>query len=138
MIEKLEPIKCFNCSDTPQAKMQHHNYHNDCINKINELVDAVNDITDWIKRTDETIVKYGIKPIENTIISKMENVDPYAEQRKWIGKLCRCWDSDINDDLWGILQDIKDNKTEKYYLYGIGYEHCEPVKLDDDIIYKGE
>jgi hypothetical protein len=63
--------------------------------------------------------------------------DPYEKQSKWIGTLCRCWDSDINDDIWGILQDIKDNKTEKYYLYGIGYEHCEPVKPDDDIIYKG-
>lgn len=44
MIEKLEPIKEFDCSDTPQAKIQHHSYHNDCIKKINELVDAVNEL----------------------------------------------------------------------------------------------
>ena len=44
MIEKLEPIKSFDCSDTPQAKMQHHSYHNDCINKINELCDIINTI----------------------------------------------------------------------------------------------
>ena len=76
-----------------------------------------------------------IKVYEETMEMVKQN-DPYAEQRKWIGKLCRCWDSDINDDIWGILQDIKDNKTEKYYLYGIGYEHCEPVKPNDDIIYQ--
>ena len=91
--------------------------------KINELVDAVNKL------------QYDNSEKANC----QENVqDPYAEQRKWIGTLCRCWDSNIDDDVWGILQDIKDNKTEKYYLYGIGYEHCEPVKPDDDIIYKGE
>lgn len=59
MIEKLEPIKAFNCSDTPQAKMQHHSYHNDCINKINELVDAVNEL--------------------QATISKMEKVETVAE-----------------------------------------------------------
>lgn len=99
-------------------------YTKDAFQKINELVDAVKEL-----QTKVEIVEEHLHPTAKT--------DPYAEQRKWIGTLCRCWDSDINDDLWGILQDIKDNKTEKYYLYGIGYEHCEPVKPDDDIIYKG-
>ena len=95
--------------------------------KINEVIDAVNEL-----QTRQENVQPDTE-------SRSENVqDKFAEQRKWIGTLCRCWDSDINDDTWGILQDIKDNKTEKYYLYGIGYEHCEPVKPDDDIIYKKE
>jgi hypothetical protein len=96
--------------------------------KINELIDAVN-----VLQAQVAILEEHAHPT-----AKTEPADPYAEQRGWIGTLCRCWDSDINDDIWGILQDIKDNKTEKYYLYGIGYEHCEPVKPDDDIIYKGE
>ena len=124
-------------------------------NKINELVDAVNELHEEaennarIRAKHENLIDALVE--ENNIheeqIDELQMkvepekceppVDPYAEQRKWIGKLCRCWDSDINDDIWGILQDIKDNKTEKYYLYGIGYEHCEPVKPDGDIIYKG-
>lgn len=100
----------------------------DCIDKINELVYAVN-----VLQAQVAILEEHAHPT-----AKTEPTDPYAEQRKWIGKLCKCWDSDINDDVWGILQDIKDNKTEKYYMYGIGYEHCEPVKPDDDIIFKGE
>ena len=117
--------------------------------KINELVDTVNKLKTMAENTN-TVLKSLVE--ENNIHEKQidelqmklepekceKPVDPYAEQRKWVGKLCRCWDSDINDDVWGILQGIKNNKTEKYYLYGIGYEHCEPVKPDDDIIYKGE
>ena len=94
--------------------------------KINELIDVVNDLVFCV---DNDIPYHAEK-------AKTEPADPYAEQRKWIGKLCRCWDSDINNDTWGILQDIRDNKTEKYYMYGIGYEHCEPVIPDDNIIYK--
>ena len=114
--------------------------------KINELVDAVNGIL-AIQEQYETIYNEDIVPMltpqneapdGDDAIQEVIHADPYAEQRKWIGKLCRCWDSNINDDVWGILQDIKDNKTEKYYLYGIGYEHCEPVKPDDDIIFNGE
>ena len=126
------------------------------IEKTNELVDAVNtiqkereaerfEIQEWISIIEA--VRESVNIHEKQIDELQMKVEPekcvapadqYAEQRKWIGKLCRCWDSDINDDIWGILQDVKDNKTEKYYLYGIGYEHCEPVKPDDDIIYKGE
>ena len=104
--------------------------------KINELVDAVNELQKQIDKAFFAILDLATPDCENKALKSIQ-ADQYAEQRKWIGTLCRCWDSDINDDIWGILQDIKDNKTEKYYLYGIGYEHCEPVKPDDDIIYKG-
>ncbi|MBO5704911.1 MAG: hypothetical protein J6R99_02745 [Alphaproteobacteria bacterium] len=66
MIEKLEPIKCFDCSDTPQAKIQHHNYHNDCINKINEIVDAVNELQN---RIDPPSV-YQVMKDKDAIIGK--------------------------------------------------------------------
>lgn len=132
MIEKLEPIKCFDCSDTPRAKIQHHNYHNDCINKINEIVDAVNEIMTWRFETDA-------EPIENTIISKMENVDPYAEQCEWIGKLCRFWDDNLKITKHiGILTRIDERAIVPYEADdGFWYCACKPVKPDDDIIYKG-
>lgn len=130
MIEKLEPIKCFNCSDTPQAKMQHHNYHNDCINKINELVDAVN------------VLQESMDLVQSTLVEEPEPADPYAEQRKWIGKICRFWNDDesLEDSTYGELVNIFDAPHEDCPFqcgYGEWYEHCEPVKPDDDIIYKG-
>lgn len=44
MIEKLKTIEQFDCSDTQQAHVAHHVYHNESIAKINELVDAVNEL----------------------------------------------------------------------------------------------
>lgn len=100
--------------------------------KVNQLVDVVNELTSCVGQLGVEFDNY-----DTDDIAEVKNENLYTEQHKWIGTLCRCWDSNINDDVWGILQDIKDNKTEKYYMYGIGYEHCEPVKPDDDIIYKG-
>lgn len=99
---------------------QHYNHD------INELVDAVNELQ------------------KNATISKMEKVepaDPYAEQRKWIGKLCRFWDTNIGENVWGILGGINFSENEKYpylcnQLHEV-YQNCKPVKPDDDIIYKG-
>lgn len=157
MIEKLEPIKAFNCSDTPQAKMQHHSYHNDCINKINELVDAVNtiqkereaerfEIQEWIgileavrksvniheKQIDELQMKLEPEKCEKT-------VDPFAEQRQWIGKLCWFSNGDGFDEV-GYLTEIDPDMPEAKFRCDCHdyYEECKPVKPDDDIIYKGE
>lgn len=128
MIEKLEPIKEFDCSDTPQAKMQHHSYHNDCIKKINELVDAVNALvyendkdSDWY---DDT--KHREQP-----------ADPYAEQRKWIGKLCWVWDEDGDERTFAKLNEIIEDDDRPFKCF-TRWKHCEPVKPDDNIIYKGE
>ena len=67
--------------------------------------------------------------------------DPYAEQRKWIGKLCRFWCSNKKYADLGILQAITPANTPNKYLKKdscIWYSNCEPVKPDDDIIFKGE
>lgn len=131
--------------------------------KINELVDAVNDIQkereaerfeiqEWIgileavrksvniheKQIDELQMKVEPEKCE----TRSENVQ---NPTKWLGKLCKFWDGDeqISHLRWGILYSITpisplpfccslgDGKT--FY-----YEHCEPVKPDDDIIFKGE
>lgn len=96
-----------------------------CIKKINEVIDVVN-----------ALIK------ENNIHEMQKQDDPYAEQRKWIGKLCRFWDKKEEEKVFGILTTIDSdcglsdmcpywNDTTKNW-----FEHCEPVK--DDIIYKGE
>lgn len=133
---------------------------NHCIiNKVNQLVDAVNaiqkereaerfEIQEWIgileavresvniheKQIDELQMKLEPEKCETP-------ADPYAEQRKWIGKLCRFWDEKEEEKVFGILTTIDSdcglsdmcpywNDTTKNW-----FEHCEPVK--DDIIYKG-
>ena len=73
----------------------------------------------------------------------MENVDPYAEQRKWIGRLCELWSGNSKNHRYGILKGIAKNTYEghktihKYQALSMSFEHCIPVKPDDDIIYKG-
>lgn len=91
------------------------------INKINELIDAIHKLQ-------------GLEP------EKCETlVDPFAEQCKWTGKLCKFWDCDKTNASYGILEAINEYSEHPYIqLRGDVYEHCEPVKLDDDIVYKGE
>ena len=94
----------------------------DMMDKINELVDAVNGILDYA-------------PLEMAM--KAEK-DPYAEQRKWIGKLC--WYKLCEGDTWkvGRLEKIQENADAGYpFVFdGLCYKICEPVKPDDDIIFK--
>lgn len=65
-------------------------------------------------------------------------VDPYAEQKKWIGKLC--WFRDNPECEWeyGILYKIDEDSNYPFWDTDCNeYAECEPVKPDDDIIYKG-
>ena len=94
------------------------------VDKINQLIDAVNELQ------------------KNATISKMENVqDKFAEQRRWIGKLCWFWNNDNEPDTcFGVLTGLFD-EADRPFERSIGqqlYRYCEPVKPDDDIIYKGE
>ena len=101
--------------------------------KINELVDAVN-----------SIVSVQEKLIDSRFVVETkheEPADPYAEQRKWIGKLCKFWDSDDTQLWYGVLTKI-DTETGFGVQYCCNdeydYDDCQPVKPDDDIVYKGE
>lgn len=99
----------------------------DCIEKINELVDVVNSL-----QTKAEILEENIHPTAKT--------DPYAEQRRWIGKLCRFWCSNKKYADLGVLQAITPANTPNKYLKKDSYNwysNCEPVKPDDDIIFKG-
>ncbi len=123
--------------------------------KVDELVDAVNELQKPIYDPNTTKgLSSLVEPAETPIISKMENVaenwkfakiaqDPYAEQRRWIGKLCKFWDDDAfvtsNDWAFGILTSIDKGMQYQYCCNeNCNFKHCEPVKPDSDIIYKGE
>ena len=97
--------------------------------KINELVDAVN-----------SIVSVQEKLIDSRFVVETkheEPTDPYAEQRKWIGKLCRV--ESCGEYRYGILKDISaSHPTHPFNMNGLFFRVCEPVKPDDDIIFKGE
>jgi hypothetical protein len=59
-----------------------------------------------------------------------------VDYTKWIGKLC--WFSQIrgyNRHL-GILKKISDSGLYVTDDAGLHYAHCEPVRPDDDVIYK--
>lgn len=103
--------------------------------KINELVDAVNELGSYVGPLGVKFIEP--KPVEFT---EPNIADPYAEQRKWIGKICKFWDDDNTNSSCGILTSI-DTETFKEPQFVCNdeydYEHCEPVKPDDDIVYKG-
>lgn len=120
------------------------------VEKINDLIDAVNElqakddeICEWIGIVGD--LRKQVRELQATI-SKMEKVeksepaDPYAEQRKWIGKLCKFWDDNFKiTKHFGILTRIDETAIVRYEAEnGFWYCACEPVKPDDDIIYKGE
>ena len=125
--------------------------------KINELVDAVNaiqkereaerfEIQEWIgileavrksvnvheKQIDELQMKLEPEKCETP-------VDPFAEQRQWIGCLCRFRHGLGVAPTYGILGTISPDSDFPYYKKDTDtyWKYCEPVKPDDDIIYKG-
>ena len=142
MIGKLEPLQGLD-----------HSW----LNKINELVDAVNEfekdreeIKEWIAivsdlRSRVPVVESRVSILEeHAHPTAKKPADPYAEQRKWHGKLCRFWDDSDEPEncAYGVLVNIFDLHHEDCPFQcesnGEWYEYCEPVKPDEDIIYKGE
>lgn len=142
MIEKLKPLEGLQ-----------HNW----LDKINELVDAVNtiqkereaerfEIQEWIGILEAVRKSVNIheKQIDELQMKlepeKCEPADPYAEQRKWIGKVCRFWNFKDGAVDIGVLKAIDNLKPTIPYINDIdcSYRYCEPISLDDDIIFKGE
>lgn len=132
MVEKLKTPKSINWDDTPEAMLERHYIISDVYEKINELIEVVNGILDYA-------------PLEMAMKAEPElakNVqDKFAEQRKWIGKLCKFWDDDAfitsKDWAYGILTSIDKGMQYQYCCNEISnFKHCELVKPDDDIILK--
>ena len=165
----------FNCSRmnfSPLYEDNNTQIINTLVCKINELVDAVNELQisanrmgfdkpnenahptaktidpediGYIKLDNDSLQKFLKAHPEynnNGIIEipQKELTDPYAEQRKWVGKLCRFWDEEHvpSFDIIGILTDVNDKEYRPFQVnHRDRWENCEPVKPDDDIIYKG-
>lgn len=115
--------------------------------KINELIDVVNELqesqnTYW---TDIAEIKKELQTraenVQPDAESRPENVpDKFAEQRRWIGYLCWFWDDEYDLKTAGVLEEITTIEEEFNYAKKDNctvWKHCEPVKPDDDIIYKG-
>ena len=60
----------------------------DFVDKFNELIDAVNELQKHEEQHLDLLAQLNEMRLQQT----KELTDPYAEQRKWIGKLCRCWE----------------------------------------------
>ena len=136
-------------------KLEKQNTWGECLEKLNELVDAVNKHEDIIRQIGEwgtskgeclwcanlTEVNLNDRMIGCTTLDIPESYknDPYAEQRKWIGKLCLFSNGDGFDDV-GYLTEIDPDMPEEKFRCNCHdyYKECKPVKPDDDIIYRGE
>ena len=156
MIEKLSEYKITKRDGDYINADNNTQIINTLVCKINELVDAVNtiqkereaerfEIQEWIgileavhksvnvheKQIDELQMKVEPEKCETP-------ADQYSEQRKWIGKLC--WYKLCEGDTWkvGRLEKIQENADAGYpFVFdGLCYKICEPVKPDDDIIFK--
>ena len=135
MIKKITPDHILGLDGLPTTIMPDSAK---LMRKINELVDAVNKLQ---KDYDNVCVWVG----EQKLKTPVENVqDEFAEQRKWIGKLCKFWDDEDEGYVYEILIDIEDDGSDYPYKmtdddsenWTISYKHCEPVS--EDLIYKGE
>lgn len=112
----------------------------DIFSKLNELVDAINDIKKHEEQHLDLLTQLNEMRLQNQ--KKTELADPYAERRKWIGKLCKFWDDDAfitsKDWAFGMLTSIDKGMQYQYCCNeNCNFKHCEPIKPDDDIIYKG-
>ena len=139
MIEniKREFVSYGNESTYRDDKKQIFDYLSILKHTTNQLVDAVNEIKENLKPILEER-ESGIKVYEE-VMPNMKPTDPYAEQRKWIGCLCRFWDDNYKiTKHFGILTRIDETAIVKYEAEdGFWYCACEPVLPTDNAIYKG-
>lgn len=110
--------------------------------KINELCDVVNEQQKQIDQVSCAILDLATPNGENKALESIKAktpVDPYAEQR-WVGCLCRFWQGSGSIATYGVLGEILPDSDLPYYKKDTDtyWKHCELVKPDDDIIYKGE
>lgn len=138
----IEPLPYKNPSNTEIA------------NKINELVSVVNalqakddEIREWVGIVSDLCKRVKNLASVGLIYGTPEpktHTDPYAEQRKWIGKLCKFWDHLDAPKCIDILAKIDDEHLD--YPFGASctkdtenvlfFKHCEPITADDELIYK--
>ena len=109
------------------------------VEAFNALVDAVNELQkheeqhlDLLTELNEMRLHQNKEPAEN-----MQD-DEIEQAKKWVGKLC--WFSQIYEchQHIAILKRISESGLYVTDDGELHYAYCEPVKPDDDIIYKGD
>lgn len=118
-------------------------YENTALAKINELVDAVNNQQIQLNNHECRLLDLHsrITALDDPTYHEAESelADPYAEQRKWIGKLCRFWRNNEDWQVYARLHKIYPDQEQPYESENLFlYECCEPVSPEDDIVFKGE
>ena len=130
----------------------------ECLEKLNNLVDAVNKQQIQLNNHECRLLDLHsrVTALDDPTYHEDEDsewyddpkyreqpADPYTNQRKWIGKLCKFWFADAEHPTFGILDFVDAGPHPEPFHINCGeseqgwYPHCEPVKPDDDIIYKG-
>lgn len=121
------------------------NKHKCCVKKLTEQqVDILHELCETAEKIGGAIIEYKGKPfvLKAQESAKDDNflkikIDHYTEWQKWVGRLCWFWDGNSNRQ-FGVLTGI--NKNDEYIFirnHSDVWKHCEPIKPDDDLIYKG-
>lgn len=135
MIEKL------NWDEQPEdAAKQVQNLIDQLVDAVNRHEDIIRQIGEWGSSKGECLWCENLTEVNLDSKNRRENAqDQFAEQRKWIGKLCKFSNGDGFGEV-GYLTEIDPGAPEAKFRCNCYdyYKHCEPVKPDDDIIYKGE
>lgn len=131
--------------------------------KINEIIDAVNELQKQIDKVSCAILDLATPDGENKALKIIQDhrpnmvmddpfgphpniyeqgrpADPYAEQRKWIGCVCRFWYDNPEDTVLDYLGKIRKGENGIEYYGKETYNwfpHCEPILPTDNAIYKG-
>lgn len=102
----------------------------------------------WIEQTEFVVIHlikladFENKDWQDCIYEASRKVDPFEEYKKWVGKLCLFGFVDEGDAGYMILEKFNDTSIMCGNRFiasdNIGYRFCEPVRPDDDVIYKGE
>ena len=133
----IEKIKKYTCGDV--------------LEKINEIVDVVNDLVEQLHRLVDTQIVDGgrLQAIKDMVNVHEREIDKlqmkvesekcdYEDERKWIGKLCKFRDSEEFVWQYGILTDIVVGNDYPYWMGNVEFAECQPVLEEEfkDMIYK--
>lgn len=139
-----EPDKVFKSEDGSTVTLPGQNLPETAFNKINELVCAVNEIQRELETINCAMLDLATPSGENKALKALDNqtkqpTETYAEQHRWIGRLCRFWDDGCDVTEISVLKLIDETDDTPFLnIDGTCWQHCEPIKPNDPLIYRGE
>ena len=82
------------------------------------------------------LAEFADKDWQKCIYEVPRKVNPYEKEKEWIGKLCRFWDVPGHEKYYSILENLRCDTYPYVAATGGAFQKCEPVRPDDDVIYK--